>query len=175
MGRRKKSDAAAGEGATAGKSRLLPSAVVAIGLLGGGDLMGGGKSAARPAAASADAATPTTTAAPGPIVMLNSITLNLTDGHYLKVGVALQLAPPEPDAKSSKSSAHGAGETTSTEPGPQWARALDATITVLGSRDYHALSTPDGRQEAKEALGQQIAALYHDEVSGIYFTEFVMQ
>jgi flagellar FliL protein len=112
------------------------------------------------------------------MVMLNPITMNLADGRYLKVGVALQLAA-EPEGKvaaakkDTKAAEAGDGDGSASD--PVWARALDATITELGGRGYSELASPDARRAAKDALRDRIASLYPDKVTGIYFTEFVMQ
>ncbi|MCZ7527717.1 MAG: flagellar basal body-associated FliL family protein [Acidimicrobiia bacterium] len=99
---------------------------------------------------------------PGGVVKLDPITLNLADGRYLKVGLALQLS-------SAASAEHFAEE----EGGG--AKALDLAIALLGSKGYEDLATPDGRAAVKEALGSQAAAAYHGHVLTVYFTEFVMQ
>ena len=69
-----------------GKSNLVPAIVLALGILGGGYFMGqgGGGTAA---------AGPTTTEAPvlGEIATVDPININLKDGHFLRVGMALQL------------------------------------------------------------------------------------
>ena len=69
-----------------GKSNLVPAIVLALGILGGGYFMGqGGEGTA--------AAGPTTTEAPvlGEIATVEPININLKDGHFLRVGMALQL------------------------------------------------------------------------------------
>lgn len=180
MGKRGKGEPSSGDGEAVveskSKGKLMPAVVLAVGLIGGGYFMGrGGDSTAAAAGTSA----PTTTVDPsgGPIVMLNPITMNLSDGRYLKVGLALQLAAPDAKVaaarKDTKSGDADNGDGSATD--PVWARALDATITELGGRSYSELALPDARRAAKEALGSRIAALYPDKVTGIYFTEFVMQ
>lgn len=146
--------------AKGGKGKLVPAVVLAIGLIGGGYFMGGGKSkAVAPAAAAGEAATTTTLAAPGEILALDSITLNLADNRLLKVGIALQLA------KTAKTE-----EMKNEAP-----KALDEAITLLGGRSFADLSSPAGRAAAKEELSKKITEAYEGKVLGIYFTEFVMQ
>lgn len=94
----------------------------------------------------------------GEVVALEPITMNLADGRLLKVGLALQL-PLEP-----------AGEEEVTG-----SVALDEAIAFLGEHTYAQLAKPAARQEAKTKLSERVAKRYHDEVLGIYFTEFVMQ
>jgi flagellar protein FliL len=94
----------------------------------------------------------------GEVVALEPITMNLADGRLLKVGLALQL-PLE-------SSGHG--EVTGSV-------ALDEAIAFLGEHTYDQLAKPAARQEAKKELSHRVAERYHEDVLGIYFTEFVMQ
>ena len=135
-----------------GKKKLLILVLVVV-LGGGGYVAMGGKKKA-PASASAASA-----ADLGPVINLDSITLNLADGHYLKVGVALQLS------KSAKS-----GNFTNTD-----AKTLDATISVFGTQTVPQLSAPGGRDAAKTTLAKRVEKLYPQQVIGIYFTDFVMQ
>lgn len=101
------------------KKLVIIVAVVALGGA-GYTVMSGGK---KPAKAGATA---THTVELGPVINLDSITLNLADGHYLKVGVALQLS------KTAKS-----GDFSNND-----AKTLDATISVFGSRTVPQLSAP---------------------------------
>ena len=174
MGRKKTSDAGDGSAAAPkkGKGNLIPAVVVAVGLLGGGYFMssgGGAKAAATPAAAgAAGAAGVTTTTAPeipkGEIVKLDSITLNLADGRFVKLGLALQLS------EKAKVGEGGAAAYTS-----KAARALDLAISTFGAHSYADLAAPGGREATKEALSKKIVTAYGGDVEGIYFTEFVMQ
>ena len=165
MAKKKKGSDA--EEASGGKSRTVPAVIVAVALLGAGYMLGPGKSAAAPAA---EAGPTTTTTILGPVAGLDPITLNLADGRYLKVAIALQLSA---EAAEGGGGGHGGGGEDDTS--AHWARALDATISVLGERTYNDLSAPGGRAKAKEELAHHIAELYHEEVVDVYFTEFVMQ
>lgn len=99
---------------------------------------------------------------PGEVVTLEPITLNLSDGRFLKVGLALQLVEGTP------------------VPGPAEvagfaAPALDDSISLLGALSYGELVAPGGRDTAKQALSERISARYEGVVMGVYFTELVMQ
>ncbi len=96
----------------------------------------------------------------GEVVALEPITMNLADGRLLKVGLALQL-PLEPPAG-------GHGEVSGSV-------ALDEAIAFLGEHTYAQLAKPAARQEVKKELSHRVAERYHEDVLGIYFTEFVMQ
>lgn len=165
MGRKKK-DEPAGDGAAAepakGKSNMVPAIVVAVGLVIGGFLMGrGGGDQTSAASAAAEHEPTTTTIAVGAIVKLDSVTLNLADGRFLKVGMALQLSK---SAQADTFQAEGLS-----------AKALDIAIKSLGRRTYSELQVPKTREEAKEQLSEAVARAYKDEVLDVYFTEFVMQ
>jgi flagellar FliL protein len=115
----------------------------------------------------------TTTVPLGPVVTLDAITLNLADGHLLKVGVAFQLEHQEAAA-----AAGGHGEAAATaetnDPTKGYARALDTVIEVLGSHTMEELAG-EGRQTAKEELVKKLEESYHGEIEDVYFHQFVMQ
>ncbi len=93
---------------------------------------------------------------PGAVVPLESITINLDDGHFLKVSIALQVT------------ADAAHE-------PDGSQALDLIITQFSNKSVAELSTNEGREAMKKELIEKVKHAYHEEVYDIYFTEFVMQ
>jgi flagellar FliL protein len=154
-----------------GHSNLIPAIVIAVGLLGGGFFMG--KSPAAPPADQAHAeekAEPEVKeeATHGPVQNLEPITLNLADGHFLKIGLALQLAEVE-------GGGHGAAEELPS------AKALDLAITLLGEKTMDDLASPKARELVKKELSKRVSMAYTDPltheplVTKVYFTEFVMQ
>ena len=151
------------------KSNLVPAIVVAIGLIGGGKLMGGGE-AETTAAAGEPAVTTTTVHESGPVVVLDPITLNMSDGRYLKVGLALELKEKKEEGKEKDK-----GKGGDTDPTKGYARALDIAIAVLGGQTYDGLVSAEGRSQAKAALAERLHEAYGDKVYDVYFTEFVMQ
>jgi flagellar FliL protein len=113
---------------------------------------------------------------PGSVVALTPITLNLSDGRFLKAGLSLQLSKAADTAAASgshasSSSSAAAGSTS----GFDGAKALDAAISVLGARSYAQLLAPGGRAKAQLDLTKEVAHRYEGEVLKVYFTEFVMQ
>jgi flagellar FliL protein len=156
---------------------IIPVVVLVLGLGGGGFMfMSGSKKGA------ATGPPTTTTTAPGPIIRLDPLTMNLTDGHVLKVGLALEaLAKPKDKematvvaALSASGEGHAAsGSTTSPMEGLE-AKALDLAIKDLGNKSYAELSAPHGRVEAQEELQKDISEAYHGDIVEIYFTTFVM-
>lgn len=92
---------------------------------------------------------------PGEVVRLDPIQVNLTDGHYLKVGIALQLTYDAYEADGAK--------------------ALDAAIDLFSGRSMRQLERPEVRAELKKELEKTLEKKYHGEVMGVYFTDFVTQ
>lgn len=139
-----------------GKSNLVPAIVLALGLVGGGYFMGQGGSG------SAAAAGPTTTEAPilGEVATVEPININLAEGHFLRVGMGLQLIEGIEKAEFEK------GKT---------ARANDLVIAELGGSDMAEISTAEGREKVKKKLKKELKEVYEGEVTDVYFTDFVMQ
>lgn len=92
---------------------------------------------------------------PGEVVALDAVQVNLADGHYLSVGIAMQLSEEAQDTDGSK--------------------ALDATIDMFSGRKIEDLGNPATRRTLRATLGQQISELYEGEVLEVYFTQFVTQ
>lgn len=142
---------------------MLPAIVIAVALLLAAFMLkGGGGGGSTPAAAPS---TETTLVAdvhgdPAHVVALDAITLNLADGRFLKLGLALQLA----DGIEIEGEAANFG-----------ARALDEAIDHMGTYTFKDLSAPGARAAAKESLSEAVAAAYDGAVLAVYFTEFVMQ
>ena len=86
---------------------------------------------------------------------LEPIQVNLADGHYLRVGIALQLSAEAHEADGSK--------------------ALDATIDLFSGVDRAELVKAGQRQELKHQLEEKLHDDYHGDVLEVYFTEFVTQ
>jgi len=96
---------------------------------------------------------------PGPVLPLEAITINLADGRYLQVGIALQEAYPEGGAY---------GETDGS-------KALDILIKHLSGRPMGDLASTEQREAVKAEIVQAIDEAYKHKVYDIYFTTFVMQ
>ncbi|GID96857.1 flagellar basal body-associated FliL family protein [Amorphoplanes digitatis] len=91
----------------------------------------------------------------------NTMTINLSDAHYLKLGFALQMTKE-------------AGEEE-----VDTAEALDLAIDQYTGMKIGELETEKGRATAKEELLAKIEKAYNVDdkhlVMGIYFTTFVTQ
>lgn len=145
-----------------GKKLVLIGAVLLV-LLAVGAFVGKGLLAA-PAAPEPD---PRTVA--GDVVTLAPITMNLADGRYLKLTLALQLN------KAASPVAGGVDAAAGKVPAMDGAKALDAAISVLGQHTYAQLIAPEGRAGAQKVLSAQVSKRYDGDVLGVYFTEFLMQ
>jgi flagellar FliL protein len=101
----------------------------------------------------------------GTIDPLSQMTMNLSDGHLAEVTVALQLTKVA-DAKT----------VTADTP-----RFEDAIITVFGGETYAQLLTNAGKNTARQQILQQCQQILGttdgaaEQVSAVYFTDFVLQ
>ena len=96
-----------------------------------------------------------------PVLELDSVTVNLADGHYLMLGLALQLKVGMTAEAASK---EGLG-----------ARALDMALERLSAKEMPELISAEARAAIKQQLGLDTCLAYEGEVTTVYFTEFVMQ
>jgi flagellar FliL protein len=153
------------------KKLAIPVVALALGAFVGPKFLGGG------ASGEAAAAT-TTTTAPGPVITLEPITLNLTDGHLLKLGLALQISAEwlhEHGGGGGGGGHGGEAEVDTSDPTRGYARALDAAIGVFSARSMPELMDNAGREAARTALTIHLEEAYHGEIEGVYLYEFVMQ
>lgn len=108
---------------------------------------------------------------PGDVTTLDPISVNLADGHYLKIGVALQAVYAE---------AGGHGGST----GLDGSKAYDLIISQFSNLSMTDLENAEQRNRYKDELTAKIIEAYtaedeegvaHKEVMGLYLTQFVMQ
>lgn len=99
---------------------------------------------------------PTPPPEPGEVLAMEPIQVNLAEGHYLRVGIALQL-------------------TTTVAHEPDGSKALDALITEFSGKPIESLSNKKELAHLKEELITEVEHLYHGDVMDVYFTEFVTQ
>jgi flagellar FliL protein len=95
------------------------------------------------------------------VAIEGTMTINLADAHYLKLGFALQMTEEA-----------GAEEFDTAE-------AIDLAIDQYTGMEIAELETEKGRLKAKDELLEKIEKAYNAEdkhlVMGIYFTSFVTQ
>lgn len=92
----------------------------------------------------------------GEVVAADAIHINLADGHFLKIGIALQVI---------EKPAHE----------PEASKALDKTISLFSGKDIGDLEDSKHREELKKELVKEVGELYDGDVMNVYFTEFVVQ
>ncbi len=93
---------------------------------------------------------------PGAVVVVEPISLNLADGHYLRIGIGLQL-------------------TADVAEEPDTARALDLVVALFSQRPVAEVTTAEGRDALKAELLAQLEEAYEGEVMDVYFTDYVTQ
>jgi flagellar FliL protein len=93
---------------------------------------------------------------PGDVIALEAISINLADGHYLRVGIALQ---------ATADAAHA----------PEGSQALNLLIDTFTGRPLAELTDTATRQALQDELVHEVEEAYHHDVMDVYFTEFVTQ
>jgi flagellar FliL protein len=132
-----------------GKKKLIMIVLAAVLLLGAA---GGGYLLFKPKKAEAKPA-PT----PGIVVVLDAQTINLADGHYLKLKMSLQMT-----ADVGAEAVDGS-------------RALDLAIDQYSGVPMAQLFSNGFRVQTKADLLANVEKAYEDKVMAIYFTNFVIQ
>ncbi|MFI2753215.1 flagellar basal body-associated protein FliL [Cellulomonas sp. P22] len=136
------------------RKKLMIVVVVAVVLL-----LGGGGAAYflgvfDSGASAAPSAPPAPT--PGEVLAVEPVSLNLADGHYLRVGLGLQLTADVTEA-------------------PDPSRAVDAAIALFSGRTVEEVTDPTTRDALKAQLVEQLAEVYEGEVMDVYLTNYVTQ
>ena len=93
---------------------------------------------------------------PGFVTPLDPITVNLADGHFLKIGMALQ----------------GTVAVTAAVDGSM---ALDLAISLFTNQPVADLTTDVQREKYMAKLTAKVEKAYEKKGYAIYFTSFVMQ
>ncbi len=109
----------------------------------------------RPSGAEAEAVEPPPPE-PGHVLEVEAISLNLADGHYLRIGLGLQL-------------------TADVEEDPDTARALDHVVSLFSGRPVAEVASAEGREALKAELLHRLTEAYEGEVMDVYFTDYVTQ
>ncbi|MFL6160965.1 MAG: flagellar basal body-associated FliL family protein [Jatrophihabitantaceae bacterium] len=93
--------------------------------------------------------------AKGPVVPMEEMTLNLADGHYLRMKIALQTAK-------------GTSEELDTS------EASQALIDTYSNQTVVSLTGDAARAQAKDRFLSKLSTLYPKKILDAYYTEFVM-
>jgi flagellar FliL protein len=151
-------DASAGEEPAEGKKRKKPKkivliiAAVAVLAIAGAAyfflLKPSGGASATPA--------PTPKPVPGKVLAIDAISVNLADGHYLRLGLGLQLTIDTTEAPA---------------PGP----ALDLAIALYSGHSVAEVADPTQRAAFKAQLLTELETAYEGKVMDVYLTDYVTQ
>ena len=132
-----------------GRRNLIVIAVLLLVILAGGAYMvlkpKGGSAHSKPAPP-----------AKGAVLALSNLQINLADGHYLSLGLALQ--------ETKKASADLDGS-----------QAEDAAINEFTGLSLQQVDTAAQREQLKAELLKTLEKDYPDEVMDVYYTAFVTQ
>ncbi|GIG30634.1 flagellar basal body-associated FliL family protein [Cellulomonas marina] len=93
----------------------------------------------------------------GEVLTVEPISINLAEGHYLRLGLALQLTA------------------TAVEPLPDPSVALDKAIALYSGRPMAEVNDGAKREELKAELTRQLAETYPDAIAAVYLTTYVTQ
>jgi len=141
-------DEAAAKGKGKGKGLKLKLALLLVLLLAGGAI-------AKFTVLAPSAKAATKVPAKGPVVAMDEMTLNLADGHYLRLKVALQMVK-------------GASEELDTS------EASQALIDTYSNQSVAQLTGDVARNRAKTTFLDKLNKIYPKKVLDAYYTEFVM-
>ena len=95
----------------------------------------------------------------GEVLVVEPISINLEGGHYLRLGLGLQLTADGGHSGTPVSSA----------------QALDAAIALFSGRSTEELADLKTRDVLKAELTETLKELYDEQVVGVYYTDFVTQ
>ncbi len=139
---------------------IVPAVVVLLAVAGAGYKLGPGKAPALPPGATTTTTTEDPNDPPGQIATMDDINVNLADGKYLRVGVAIEL---------------GAGVTATDFTTTSLPKLNDLVIQVFQGQSMQVLETPQGRDAAMATLKQDALNLFKTDYRDLFLTDFVMQ
>ncbi len=106
-------------------------------------------------------------------VMPQPFLVNLTEGHYAKLAVALELAPGQSDGASATEGSSGSGEGAGTLPEEPLIREI-VTDTVTGQNGGTLVSS-QGRTSIKHRILASIGRQTDVKVEAVLFPELTVQ
>ena len=92
----------------------------------------------------------------GVVQVVDSVSINLSGGHYLRLGLGLQLTEEVTEEIDS-------------------AKALDLAIALFSQRSLEEVSDATERDALKAELAHELEEAYEGEVMDVYFTDFGSQ
>ena len=131
----------------------------------------------------------------GILLDLGDFILNLADTahrRYLKVGIAMELSKTQQEIEAAEAAAHakpsgghGHGAAPAADPNAEIAAVMerykpairDAIISVLSNKTSDELSTPTGKEIAKEEILEMVNNIFEGqrEVMRVSFGQFIIQ
>lgn len=91
----------------------------------------------------------------GEVTTVESMNINLSDGHYLRLGFAIQLSQDAEEVAS--------------------ARILDTAIALFSGQKFEDVLEPVTRDALKAQLAAQLDELYEGQVMDVWLTDYVAQ
>jgi flagellar basal body-associated protein FliL len=111
---------------------------------------------------------------PGTIyVMPQPFLVNLAEGHYAKLAVALELAPGQSDGASAGGGSSGSGEGAGTL--PEEAVVREIVTNAATGQDGSTLTSADGRDSVKHHILTSIQHQTDLKVQAVLFPELTVQ
>ena len=101
----------------------------------------------------------------GIIQQVTATQVNLAEGHYLRIGIGMQLTK-----KAATDTSEGG-----TDAGVDTSKALDALISVYSGLPIEQVDQATTREQLKQKLADDLKQIYNGDVVGVYYTEFVTQ
>lgn len=92
---------------------------------------------------------------PGATVPVEAISVNLADGHYLRIGYSIQLTAEAEEIETAK--------------------ATDITLALFSGLTIEEVNDATRRTELKAELTRNLADAYDGEVMAVYYTDYVTQ
>ena len=105
------------------------------------------------------------------MVNIAPLSLNLAGGHYLKIGVAVQLVD-DGDGGDAHDADESPADAWLAEHGPV---IRDLLISELGGAHVAEFASSDGREAVRAQLLEKANEHLEGAVYALYFTEFVIQ
>ncbi|SFB17836.1 flagellar basal body-associated FliL family protein [Cellulomonas marina] len=140
-----------------GKKLLIMIAVAVLAGAGAGYWLFLRPAPAEPTAEEAEIAAEEAAAAElGAVQPVEPISINLADGHYLRLGLGLQL-------------------TIAVVEDVDVSKAVDRAIALFSMRPVEEVGSAEGREALKAELATQLEEAYEGEIVDVYFTTYVTQ
>ncbi len=157
----KKGKAKKDKGAKGGRSNLVPALVLAAGIAAGGYFMGGSS-----ADSAAVVAEPEPAVVAGEVIELDAVTVNLANGRFVRVGVAILASEDYEPIESDDGWRFPSGHES---------RLRDQLIANFAGRDVSAVTGHDSLEVVKADLLERSNRVLDGHALEVYLTELVVQ